>query len=194
MRYVALLRGINVGGNMMIKMEELRKTFEALGFKNVVSYINSGNLAFDAGNERVRSRHVSSPHVSKGSPNPLEHQLISKIEKAIENDFGKSIPVMVREQKDIERILAANPFEGEFESHKEMHVLFLKDEMPSNKRDQLLAAATEKERFEVKGREIYCHSLLGVADSLLGKSFLEKKLKLAVTGRNWRTVEKLNNL
>lgn len=175
MRYVALLRGINVGGNTMIKMEELRKTFEALGFKNVATYINSGNLGFDA-------------------TKSTEETLVTKIEKAIEKDFGKPVPVMVRQQKDIERILAANPFDGEYGSHKEMHVLFLKEEMPKEKRDRLFLAASEKERFEVKGREIYCHSLLGVADSLLGKGFIEKKLKLSVTGRNWRTVEKLVQL
>lgn len=176
MRYVALLRGINVGGNMMVKMEELRKTFEALGFKNVVTYINSGNLAFDAAKT-------------------AEAKLVAKIEKAIERNFGKAVPVMVREQKDIERILAANPFRGEYESHKEMHVLFLREEMPKEKHDLLLEAATPPERFEAMGREIYCHLPLGVADSLLlGKSFIEKKLKLAVTGRNWRTVEKLAEL
>ena len=175
MRYIALLRGINVGGNKMIKMEELRKTFEALGFKNVASYINSGNLAFDAAMA-------------------TEAKLVAKSEKTIEKDFGKSVPVMVRQQKDIECILAANPFDGEFGSHKEMHVLFLKEEMTKEKCDQLLEATPEKERFEVKGREIYCHLPLGVADSLLGKSFIEKKLKVSVTGRNWRTVEKLAEL
>jgi uncharacterized protein (DUF1697 family) len=183
MRYVALLRGINVGGNTMIKMEELRRTFEALGFENVVSYINSGNLAFDVG----------SPYVSKGS-SPVENKLVAKIESAIEKDFAKSVPVMIREQTDIARILGNNPFEGEFESHKEMHVLFMKDEMPKDKQTQLLEQQTENERFAVNGREIYCHLRLGVADSLLGKGFIDKKLKVAITGRNWRTVQKLNEL
>lgn len=177
MRYIALLRGINVGGNTMIKMAELKTSFESLGFKNVVTYVNSGNLAFDAGK--------SAAHESK---------LVEKIEKVIEKDFGKQVPVMVRDQNEISMIIAANPFEGEFESHKEMHVLFLKEVMPADKRKQLLDAAPEKERFVVKGREVYCHLPLGVADSLLGKSFIEKKLKLAVTGRNWRTVEKLASL
>lgn len=175
MRYIALLRGINVGGNTMLKMDDLRKTFEALGFKNVASYINSGNLAFDVG---------------KSS----EAKLVTKIEKAIEKDFGTQIPAMVREQKEIEQILAANPFDGEYESHKEMHVLFLKEDMPKESCDQLLAAAVLPERFTVRGREIYCHLPMGVADSLLGKSFVEKKLKLSVTARNWRTVEKLAEL
>ena len=104
------------------------------------------------------------------------------------------MPVLVREQDEIKRILANNPYEGDYESHKEMHVLFLREEMPKEKIDQLLAAAPERERFSVQGREIYCHLPMGVADSLLGKSFIEKKLKVAVTGRNWRTVERLAEL
>ena len=175
MRYVALLRGINVGGNTMIRMEELRKTFKALGFENVVSYINSGNLAFDARKS-------------------AEAKLVAKIEKSIENDFGKTIPVMVRARTDIDRILTANPFDGQFASHKEMHVLFLREEMPVEKQRQLLDAAPEKESFAIEGREIYCHLRNGVADSLLGKNFIENKLKTSVTARNWRTVQKLAEL
>lgn len=175
MRYVALLRAVNVGGNTLIKMEELRRTFEALGFDNVVSYINSGNLAFDA-------RRAS------------EKALISKIENAIEKDFGKQVPVMIREQSAIRDVLDNNPFEGEYGSHKEMHVLFMKDEMPGDKKEQLLSQQSKSERFAVSGREIYCHVTLGVADSLLGKGFIDKKLKVPVTARNWRTVQKLAEL
>ena len=175
MRYIALLRGINVGGNTMLKMAELKATFESVGFTNVVTYINSGNLAFD-------TRKTS------------EAALVEKVEKGIQAKFGKHVPVMVREQDEIKRILANNPYEGPFESHKEMHVLFLREEMPKEKIDQLLAAAPERERFSVQGREIYCHLPMGVADSLLGKSFIEKKLKVAVTARNWRTVTKLKSL
>ncbi|MEK7855616.1 MAG: DUF1697 domain-containing protein [Acidobacteriota bacterium] len=179
MRFVALLRGVNVGGNTMIKMAELKRTFESLGLANVITYVNSGNLAFDVGGLSA----------SKGSK--LEKEVVETLEQAIEKDFGKQIPVMARKQADISKIMAANPFAGEFESHKEMHVLFLKEEMPAEKRDQLMEAAPKGERFAVIGREIYCHLPMGVADSLLGKSFIEKKLKVAVTGRNWRTVEKL---
>ncbi|MCE7962462.1 MAG: DUF1697 domain-containing protein [Acidobacteria bacterium ACB1] len=82
MRYVALLRGINVSGANMIKMDELRRTFEGLGFKDVVSYINSGNLAFD-------TRSTS------------EDSLAAKIEKAIHQSFGMTIPVMIRQREHI---------------------------------------------------------------------------------------------
>lgn len=175
MRYVCLLRGINVGGNMMIKMSELSAMFESLGFSGVKTYINSGNIGFD-------------------SPKTAEKRLVTKIESAIEEAFGKKVAVMVREQKNIDRVLANNPFDGQFESHKEMHVLFLSEEMSDEKEKQLLDATPEGERYKCIGRELYCHLPKGVIDSLLGKSFLEKKLKLSATGRNWRTVQKLAEL
>ena len=172
MRYVALLRGINVGGNTMIKMAELKKSFESLGFQNVVSYVNSGNLAFDA-------RRSS------------ESSLAKKLEGLIERDFGKSVAVMVREQAALPMVIAANPYDGEYESHKEMHVLFLKDEISEEQIAALRALAPVGERFTVAGREIYCHLPMGVADSVMGRGLFEKKLKISVTARNWRTVQKL---
>jgi len=175
MRYVALLRGINVGGNTMIKMEELRKTFEALGFERVVSYINSGNLAFD-------SRKTSEP------------TLVKKIEAVVEQMIDKPVQVMVREQPELERVVANNPFEGKYQSHKEMHVLFLKSELSDEQIAWLTEASPKGEYFHVSGREIYCHLPSGVADSYLGRGQFEKKLKAAVTARNWRTVEKLAEL
>lgn len=175
MRYIALLRGINVGGKTMIKMTELKAGFEALGFRNVVSYINSGNLAFDA-NETA------------------EDKLVSKIEKAIEKDFGLQIQVMVRDRSAIENVLENNPFNGKFETHKEMHVLFMKGEMPEDKQKQLLEKNTVTEQFAIRGREIFALLKVGVAESVLGKGFIEKKLKVPVTARNWRTVQKIVDL
>ncbi len=159
----------------MIKMAELSEMFESLGFKNVKTYINSGNLAFDS-NRTTGKR------------------LAAKIEKEIEEAFGKTVAVMVREQKDIDRILGNNPFAEEFVSHKEMHVLFMREEMPGQKAQQLLEVQTEDERFAVAGREIYCYVRPGVAESVLGKGFIEKKLKVQTTARNWRTVQKLAEL
>jgi len=175
MRYIALLRGINVGGKTMIKMDELKAEFGRLGFENVASYINSGNLAFD-------TRKAD------------EKNLVGTIEGAIETRFGRAVPVMLRDKAEIANIIANNPFIGEFESHKEMHVLFLSESMPADKLEILLDAAPEGERYAALGREIYCHLPMGVIDSLLGKSFIEKKLKVALTARNWRTVEKLAEL
>ena len=182
MRYVALLRGINLGGATMVKMEELRKCFEALGFEDVKTYINSGNVGFDC----------RSPRMSKGVTS--DAILCNKIENAVEERFGRFFSVMVREQKDIERILRSNPFDGDYESHKEMHVLFLKDKLSKEKADALIDAAFEGERYHVDGREIYCHLPRGVAESLLTKGVIDKKMKINFTGRNWRTVQKLAEL
>ena len=176
MRYVALLRGINVTGKNMIKMETLRATFESLGFKNVKSYINSGNLAFDYAKT-------------------AEAKLVAKLEDAIKKDFGISISVMVREQKSIAEVLANNPFDGKYETHKQMHVLFMREEMPADKQAALTEQQTNREKFTVKGREIYAMLLDGVAESVLfRKNFIEGKLKTPITGRNWRTVQKLAEL
>lgn len=175
MRYIALLRGINLGGANMMKMADLKAEFEALGFKNVKTYINSGNIAFD---------------FAKTS----EAKLVGKIEKSIESWFGKPIPVMVRAQPDIARILQNNPFDGQYESHKHMHVLFLKEPMPAEKAELLQASALPGEAYEIRGREIYNHLPQGVAGSLLTKGFFERKPKVSYTGRNWRTVEKLASL
>lgn len=183
MRHVALLRGINVGGNTMIKMEELRAMFEALRFGNVASYINSGNIAFDS----VISQHASKEATPKTT-------LSDQIESAIQSTFGKAVPVMVREQRHIQTILDNNPFAGQFESHKEMHVLFLKAELTAGQAALLSELTPPAERFKAIGREIYCHLPMGVAESFLGRGQFEKKLKIAATARNWRTVERLAGL
>ena len=173
MRYIALLRGINVTGKNMIKMETLRATFESLGFKNVESYINSGNLAFDC----VKTS---------------EAKLVAKLEETIKKDFGISISVMVRERGHIADVLANNPFDGKYETNKQMHVLFMREEMPADKQAALAELQNNREKFAVKGREIYAMLLDGLAESVVfRKNFIEGKLKTPITGRNWRTVEKL---
>lgn len=175
MRYIALLRGINVGGNTVLKMDDLRRTFEALGFRNVVTYINSGNLAFD----------------SRSTP---EEKLVARIEKALEKDLARSINVMIRTRSAVADVLAQNPFEGQFETHKQMHVLFTRSAIPAKRVNEILALQTERELVAVFGREIYALLFDGVAESQIGRGLIERKLKIPITARNWRTVEKLVDL
>ena len=170
-----MLRGINLGGANQMKMDELKAVFAELGFENIKSYINSGNLAFD-------------------TKKTSESKLIKKIEDAVESRFGRRVHIMVRDQNDIERLLKNNPFDGQYESHKHMHVLFLKEPLPAEKEKLLQASALPGEKYEVRGREIYNLLPNGVAGSLLTKGFFEKKPVVAYTGRNWRTVEKLATL
>jgi uncharacterized protein (DUF1697 family) len=175
MKYAAFLRGINVGGKNMIKMETLRAMFAALGFENVKSYVNSGNIVFET-----------------KKTNDLK--LAEKIEKAIEKEFSFDVRVMVRAMSEIEEILKNNPFEGKFENHKALHVVFLNEELSKEKRELLLSNNGKDEEFAVRGREIFHNSKIHTVDSLLGKDYLGKKLKTPATARNWRTINKIAEL
>ncbi len=172
-KYAAFLRGINVGGKNKVKMETLREVFGALGFQNVKTYINSGNVIFETAKSDNR-------------------QLAATIERAINSEFSLVIKIMVRTIDEIEDIIKNNLFEGQFENQKNLHVLFLDEDLPEEKRTLLLSNNSENEMFAVRNREIFC--LLrdaGFSDSLLGKDYIGKKLKVSATARNWRTVNKI---
>ncbi len=175
MKYAAFLRGINVGGKNKIKMETLRETCAALEFQNVKTYINSGNLIF----ETVETD---------------DEKLAAQIETAIETEFALKIKVIVRTIDEIKEIVENNPFAGQYDNDKDLHVFFLEEELPADKRALLLSNNTENERFAVQNREIYCHLRGSVLDSLMGKDYIGKKLKVAATARNWRTVNKVLEL
>ena len=172
MRYAALLRGINVTGKNMIKMETLRATFELLGFTDVKSYINSGNLIFETAKTD-------------------DAKLAKKIHDAIQAEFGFNISVMVRTMAEIEEVVAWDPFAGQFESHKDVHVFFLNEQLTAEQEAYLLEQGNENEIFAICGRHVVCLLKIHITDSAVGKGFIDKKLKVAATGRNWRTVTKL---
>jgi uncharacterized protein (DUF1697 family) len=175
MKYVAFLRGINVGGKNKIKMETLREVCSAIGFENVKTYINSGNIIFET---------------SKSD----EKKLAEKIEKAIEKEFGLNIKTMVRSIEEIKNIVENNPFDGQFENDKDLHVFFLDEDLPDEKCELLLAQANENEMYFVRNLEIFCLLRISVLDSLMGKDYIGKKLKVSATARNWRTVNKVLEL
>ena len=160
MTYVCLLRGVNVGGNKMVKMEELRKKFEALGYTNVRTVLQSGNVIFDA----------------KTKPRGLETQL--------------GVPVVIRTQAEIRKVIAANPFPSEAENDPaRLLVVFLSASLPSD--EPLRKVALPHEKFVVKGKEIYIYFAQGAGRSKLAESLTEKKLGVIPTARNWNTVNKL---
>ncbi|MBK7705390.1 MAG: DUF1697 domain-containing protein [Acidobacteria bacterium] len=173
MRYVALFRGINVGGKTTVRMERLRELLSDLGFGNVRSYIQSGNVAVD-------------------SDDP-EESIEARIYESFEREFFRT-PVMVRSIDSIRDAVDANPFANEEFEDKQMHLVFLSEAMNDEKAAFLLSHNNETESFSVRGREVYCLLRAGVADSLLGKKFIDNKLKIAATGRNWRTVKTLLTL
>jgi uncharacterized protein (DUF1697 family) len=175
MKYVAFLRGINVGGKNKVKMETLRAILTADGFETVKTYINSGNVIF----ETVET---------------ASKELAAKIESAIEKEFALKIKVIVRKMSEIENIAANNPFAGQFENEKDLHVFFLDEELPEDKRELLLSNNNENEQFAVRNKEIFCLLRVSVLDSLMGKDYIGKKLKVSATARNWRTINKIVEL
>lgn len=175
MKHIAFLRGINVGGKNKIKMETLREVCAAIGFENVKTYINSGNIIFE-------------------TKKTDDKKLAAEIENAIEKEFSFKIKVIVRAIAEIETIVKNNPFDGQFENDKDLHVFFLEEEMPDEKRELLLSNNNETEQFAVINREIYCLLRVSVLDSLIGKDYIAKKLKVSATARNWRTVNKILEL
>ncbi|MEO7673635.1 MAG: DUF1697 domain-containing protein [Pyrinomonadaceae bacterium] len=172
MKYVALLRGINVGGKNMIKMETLRATLGSLGFENVKSYINSGNLVFETAAAD-------------------QEALGETIRDAIRIEFGFDIAVMVRSIDEIRSLIDGNPFEGRFENDKDLHVFFLREPLSDEQNSSLLANESENELFLVRGREIFNLLRISILDSVMGKGFIDKKLQIPATARNWRTVKKI---
>jgi len=153
-------------------METLREVFGSLGFETVKTYINSGNVIFETGETAGK-------------------ELAVKIESAIEKEFALKIKVIVRKMSEIENIVANNPFAGQFENEKDLHVFFLDEELSAEKGELLLEHNSENEMFAVRKREIFCLLRVSVADSLMGKDYIGKKLKVSATARNWRTVNKI---
>ncbi|HEX8267875.1 MAG TPA: DUF1697 domain-containing protein [Pyrinomonadaceae bacterium] len=170
-KYVAFLRGINVGGRTSIKMERLREVFASLGFQNIKTYIQSGNVIFETDE-------------TDGD------KLSSKIESAVEKEFFKT-NVMVRSAEEIKEAIKNNPFAGEEFDEKLFHLVFLSEKLSDEKAEMLLSNNREMEKFAVRNREVYCLLRDGVADSLLGKKYIDNKLKTPATARNWRTVNKI---
>jgi uncharacterized protein (DUF1697 family) len=167
--YICLLRGINVGG-VVIKMEPLRKSFEALNFTNVRSYIQSGNLFFT---------------YSETSIDELQKTIALKIKE----DFGYEIQVWILTKDQIQKVINDSPLKGDTAF---MHVTFLADS-PSSSID-LSAIDSKKqpdEQFALIGKAFYIYAPNGYGKSNLHTNFLESKLKVKGTTRNWKTTNEL---
>jgi len=174
MRYISLLRGINVSGQKKIIMKDLKALYENIGFTNVVTYIQSGNVIFD----------------SDGSYDDV----IVKIQSAITKQYGFDVPVQVREVKHFESIIKACPF-SELDLVAEgtrVMVTFLADVPSDVYIDKLMEYVKEPERLVVLGRrEVYLHCPNGYGKTKLNNCFLENKLQVKATTRNWKSVLKL---
>ena len=169
-RYVALLRGINVGAHKRMAMKALVAVFEKLGCTDVATYVQSGNVVF---------RPPASLKLDAAT-------LAAKIEKA----FGFEVPVVLRTAEELEETILRNPFPNA----DRLHVSFL-GTAPS--RDRIAALDPHRspgDSFKVLGREIYLLFPNGVAHSKLTSQYLDSKLKTTGTTRNWKTVLTLREM
>lgn len=173
MKYIALLRGINVAGQKSIKMAELKELFEDLKFRNVQTYIQSGNVLFEY-------------HDWETGP------MVTAIEKAIKKKFSFEVDVVVRTEKDWPKILKSNPYGAEAKKEpKFLHVFMLKAKPKAPKLDELETYCQNGEKFTLRGSELYVYYGAGAGKSKLALSIIEKKLRISGTARNWLTMQTL---
>jgi uncharacterized protein (DUF1697 family) len=174
-RYVALLRSVNVGGHGRITMNELRRSFEALGFADVTTYIQTGNVLFNA---RSKS----------------ETAVATSIEEQMVRDFGDAPAVIVRTVADLLRIGASSPYDKAGADPARHHVTFLAQKPAADALRAFSPPPSGRDELVVDGREVYVHTPDGYGTSKLSGAMLERRLGVVSTTRNWNTVTKLCEL
>jgi uncharacterized protein (DUF1697 family) len=170
-RYAALLRGVNVGGRGKVSMQDLRALFESAGLSEVASYVQSGNVVFTS---------------SKADTAKLAHT----IEQKISTEIGMDVTVLIRSAEELRKIQKSNPLIGRTDDPTKLHVTFLESK-PDKGTVAKLPQASDADELTVVGREIYLYCPGGYGNSKLNNTFIEKRLAIRATTRNWRTVAKL---
>ena len=173
--YISILRGINVSGSKMIKMDALKKIYESIGFSNVQTYIQSGNVIFQS---------------KKSVPTDLEKKIAAGILKATNFE----VPVLVNEPDEMKETFNNNPF---LDKRKEdinfLHVTFLSD-IAQKENIEKIKGAYLPDEFFLSGKNIYLFCPNGYGKTKLTNNFFEHKLKLSATTRNWKTITELINI
>lgn len=173
-RYISILRGINVSGHKLIKMDALKSMYENLGFSNVASYVQSGNLVFTEKNT---------------DPNILEQKISDQIKK----DFGFDVPVIILTADKLKQIIDNNPFLNDSDKDESfLHITFLSS-VPNNNNEfeTIEDKAQNGEEIVLSGDVVYLYCPNGYGNTKLSNNFLETKLKVKATTRNWKTTNEL---
>ena len=174
--YLSILRGINVGGKRIIKMDALRQLFVELGFQNIQTYIQSGNVIF-------QSRKID-----------LE-KLEQQITEAIGSKFNLDVPVIVKACEELKQVIESNPFlNDQTKDTAHLHLTFL-----SEKPDQLHLTKIKNDlflpdEFQIIDQVVYLYCPNSYSNSKLTNRFFETNLKTIATTRNWKTANELLNI
>lgn len=169
--YISILRGINVSGKNIIKMDALKKLFEDLNFQKVTTYIQSGNVVFSFKPTDIKE---------------LEMLISTKIEK----HFGFKIPVIVLTMDELKDSIENNPFKNN-KDEKFLHFTFLAERPINYNKEKIDNKKAENEEIEISERVVYLYCPNGYGRTKLTNTFLENTLKVTSTTRNFRTTNKL---
>lgn len=173
-RQIALLRGVNVGGNVL-KMQRLRELWSELGFKDVETYLQSGNVVFSGAGSAARWQKTA--------------------EARLAGETRLAVTVLFRSAAELGQIITRNPFLKERGTDPaKLHVTFLAEPPGKDALKKLAAIACGNDRYHVAGTEIYLHCPAGYGNSKLANNALERVLGVRATTRNWNTVNKLHTL
>jgi uncharacterized protein (DUF1697 family) len=174
--HLALLRGINVSGQKLIKMENFRKLMETAGFENVKTYIQSGNIIFE-------------------SPESNKVKISDKIKKLILDHYGFDVGILMLNHSDLAKAISNNPFLKEKDIDlKQVYVTFL-SEIPNKENiEKFKVANIEKDIAVISGDVMYLKYFIGAGTTKLTNALIENRLKVTATTRNWNTTLKLMEL
>jgi uncharacterized protein (DUF1697 family) len=174
--YIAMLRGINVGGKRIIKMEVLKKIFSDLEFQNIQTYIQSGNIIFQSKSTKI-------------------DELQEKISSEILKTLFFEVPVIVKDKREFDEIILNNPFlKDKTKKEEYFHISFLSKRPNIQFIEQLKIGVNQTEEFQIINQAIYLFCPNGYSNSKLTNGFIENKLGVIATTRNWKTVIRIQNL
>jgi uncharacterized protein (DUF1697 family) len=173
--YISMLRGINVGANKRIKMGELRNLYRSLNFKDVKTFIQSGNVIFN-------SQYMNSS------------DLMDKIETKIKENLGFDVKILIMTKNQLKQVIDENPFKKEDIKH--LYVTFLSDAPSENfineiKLNNGFKIKNKSDKFFISQKVIYIFLPDGYGKTKLNNNYFEKNLNVSATTRNWKTVNKL---
>jgi uncharacterized protein (DUF1697 family) len=169
--HVALLRGINVGGHRKVPMAQLREVLGAAGFEDVATYVQSGNVVFKA---------------PRATAKAIEHRL--------EEVFGLKLAVVLRTRAELASVASHNPFRKSEANPKFLHVVFLDRKPAARAVERIDPDRSPGDRFSLHGRELFLDYANGAGRTKLTLDYLERRLGVRGTARNWNTVLKLVEL
>jgi len=167
MKYCALLRGINVSGKNKLPMKELTVHLEQLGIKAVQTYIQSGNIVFEA----------------------TQAHWEEKIKEMLLNKYQYQVPTLVMTQSELEEIVHAHPHQHLDPAF--LHITFLRSTPSQHLIDDLKLPSTNQEQCVITSKAVFLHLPNGYGRTKLNNNFFEQKLKVEATTRNWKTCQKL---